>query len=187
MKKKTNEEFLKELKTVNTNIYPLEKYNGADNKILVRCLKCNYEWHVKPNNILHGKGCPKCAIKRTHDLQRKDTDTFIKELNNINNSIKVIGNYINCHTKIKIKCLVCGNEFYSNPNTLLSGSGCRGLWCVRYATCTHGCTRRPHHTVAARLPAVLLLYPLPLLGLLYQTDRSTILFPQVRTGRRYRH
>ena len=124
MRKKTNDEFLLELNNINKNVLPLELYNGANNKILFRCLICGYEWRTNPCNILNGKGCPKCAIKRTHDLQRKDTNTFIDELKTVNKKLEVIGEYINCHTKIKVRCLSCSYEFLSYPNSLLSGSSC---------------------------------------------------------------
>ena len=60
--KKTNEQFLEELKHINCNIIPLEEYIDDHTKIKCMCLIHNYKWKVTPNKILHRKtGCPKCS------------------------------------------------------------------------------------------------------------------------------
>ena len=68
-RKKTNEEFVKELEKVNPNIELLEEYKYALEPILCRCKKDGYVWKSRPADLLKGKGCPKCAgnIKKTHD------------------------------------------------------------------------------------------------------------------------
>lgn len=60
--RKTNEQFLKELKQMNPDILPLEEYHDIHTKIKCKCLKHNYEWLASPDKILFRKtGCPKCA------------------------------------------------------------------------------------------------------------------------------
>ena len=118
--KKTNEQFLKELKEVNDNIEPLEEYNGANGKIKVKCLKCNHTWISTPDRLLNKKyGCPKCALIDKSIKTRKNNDEFLKELKEINPNIEPLEEYINRHTKIKFKCKICGNEFYNTPGTIL--------------------------------------------------------------------
>ena len=57
----SHEDYLKRLSNNNiTDIIPLEEYVSAKTKILHKCLKCNHEWHTKPDNVLHGYGCPVC-------------------------------------------------------------------------------------------------------------------------------
>lgn len=58
--KKTNQEFIDELKNINPNIQTLEEYQGAHIKILCKCLKDDYTWYAEPNTLLKGVGCPKC-------------------------------------------------------------------------------------------------------------------------------
>ena len=58
--KKSNEEFIKELKEKKIEYKPLEKYDGASKKILFQCNQCGNIWGAKPTNILSGRGCPKC-------------------------------------------------------------------------------------------------------------------------------
>lgn len=56
---------------------------------------------------------------------RKTTKQFNEEVKNkTNNKYKVIGKYINAHTKIKIKHSECGNVFKMTPNHFLSGNRC---------------------------------------------------------------
>lgn len=58
--RKTNDEFLIELKRKNIIYTPLEKYNGNNNKIKWLCYKCNNIFYSSPNNILNGRGCSYC-------------------------------------------------------------------------------------------------------------------------------
>ena len=59
--KKTHDRFLSELKETNENILPLERYKGANKKILCRCQVCGNKWLVTPHKLLGGRGCPDCA------------------------------------------------------------------------------------------------------------------------------
>ena len=61
---KTNEQYIKELNNVNSNIVVLEKYIGANTPILHKCLIDGYQWYAQPSNILFGKGCPQCKESR---------------------------------------------------------------------------------------------------------------------------
>lgn len=62
--KKTHDEYLKNIKEKAFQIIPLEEYKTSSKYILHKCLICNYEWNVKPSNILNGHGCPVCAGKK---------------------------------------------------------------------------------------------------------------------------
>lgn len=56
-KKKTNQEFLVEIPK---EYEPLEEYQNAYTKILMRHKKCGFIWKITPHNLLTGKGCPRC-------------------------------------------------------------------------------------------------------------------------------
>lgn len=62
--KKTHEQYVLEVATINPNIKVVGEYVNAKQNILHRCKIDGYEWEAKPNNILNGMGCPVCA-KRT--------------------------------------------------------------------------------------------------------------------------
>lgn len=62
--RKTHKQYIEEVDKVDPNIEVIGKYIDDCTKILHRCKFDGYEWMVKPNNILHGKGCPKCNLSK---------------------------------------------------------------------------------------------------------------------------
>lgn len=125
VRKKTHEEFVKDLNKVHgERVYiPLEKYINARTKILVKHSKCGYEWEIKPNSLLSGKGCPKCngGIKKTHD-------EFVKDVKDkYGNEYTVLEQYVNDCTKILVRhnCKECNfHEWEITPSNLLQGRIC---------------------------------------------------------------
>lgn len=123
-KKKTHEEFIKELKEKDFKVEPIEEYKGAKEKIQFKCTICNHVWFACPSNILSGFGCPKCAAKRTSESQTKSQNRFIDDMLKINPFIKLIGHYINANTNTDFYCTKCGFIWNARPNNLLHGKGC---------------------------------------------------------------
>lgn len=123
-KQKTNEQFLSELAKKNKTIIPLEEYKKANEKILVECRICGNNWQATPNNLLQGRGCPKCAARITHNQQRKSNNTFINELLKVNPRIKALGEYTGSDNHIQVECLECGFKWSPRAGVLLQGSGC---------------------------------------------------------------
>lgn len=58
--RKTHEQYVLELKEVDSNIVVLDTYIDAITPILHKCLIDKHEWYARPGNILFGYGCPKC-------------------------------------------------------------------------------------------------------------------------------
>ena len=56
--------------------------------------------------------------------KRKTQEQFIIELQEVNPSIEVIGQYKTALTKIRVKCSVCNNVWETKPSSLLLGRGC---------------------------------------------------------------
>lgn len=117
--KLTHEEFITELYKINPNIEVLGTYINRTTKIKCKCKIDGYEWLVKPFNLLHGRGCPKCggSLKLTHE-------EFINRLKQVNPNIEVLGTYINSDTKINCKCKIDGYIWEARPYSLLKGYGC---------------------------------------------------------------
>jgi len=61
--------------------------------------------------------------------KKKTHDEYLLELKRKNILVKPLENYINAMKKINHKC-ICGNEWFTSPNTVLSGRTC-------------GCSRTP--------------------------------------------
>ena len=123
-KTKTNDQFIHELQLVNPDVVPLEPYIKSSTPIECKCKKCESIWKSRPNNLLHGYGCPKCGIKKRAKTQSKKNDVFLKELLSINPSVELLEAYNGSHNPIKCKCRVCGYQWKVSPTNLLSGKSC---------------------------------------------------------------
>lgn len=120
--RKVPEEELKRMTENNGFIYVGNELTNGKRYIIYKCPK---HLNIGEQKTLVGtmrisKGnCPECLNRN------KDTNKFVNELKSINNNIKILGEYVNSHKKIKCKCKICGYEWYGQPNNLLSGEGCR--------------------------------------------------------------
>lgn len=61
-RRKTEKQFLEELKNINPNIEVVGKYNGAGEKIECKCKICSTEWNPRASHLLEGIGCPECFM-----------------------------------------------------------------------------------------------------------------------------
>lgn len=118
-KKKTAEQYVKELAEANPNIVVLEEYVNAKTPILHQCKLDNYKWKVIPNNLLCGHGCQICAGN-----QKKTTGKYKLELATINPDIEVLGEYDTANVHILHKCKKDGYEWMAATSNVLFGCGC---------------------------------------------------------------
>lgn len=123
-KRKTHEQFINELKHINPKIEVLGQYITALTKIQVKCTICGKLWDATPSALLNKNGCPDCGIKKIGNALRKSDETFISELQIINENIKPLEKYKGNKKKILLQCKICGNEWRTTPHILLSGHGC---------------------------------------------------------------
>lgn len=116
---KTHEQYLLDLKKFNPNIIPLEKYVNEKTKILHKCLICEFEWKVRPNNVLTHKGCPKCNkhIVKSHD-------DFINIVQQNNPEIEILETFLPSQLTIKCKCRKHNIIWNANVESILRGGGC---------------------------------------------------------------
>ena len=120
-KKKSNNEFIREVQLIHHNRYDYSKLEYVNNKTKV-CIICpdHGEFWQIPSDHLNGKGCPQCAGN-----VRYNKDTFVEKAKIIHNDrydySKV--QYVNAHTKV---CIICPEhgEFWQTPNNHLNGNGC---------------------------------------------------------------
>ena len=116
---KTHEQYVKELKEINSNISVIEKYVNSSVAILHQCLIDGYQWDAQPNNMLSGFGCPKCSkrFRRTHE-------DYVRELYDINSNIEVIEQFKGLQTPILHRCKLHKFDWLANPENILNGHGC---------------------------------------------------------------
>lgn len=68
---KTTEFFQKEVNQKYHSSYQiLGEYTKARVPLLVRNLKCGHEYMISPDNLLRGKGCPKCSIRQSSYMDK---------------------------------------------------------------------------------------------------------------------
>ncbi len=126
---RTHQEFKEEMNRINPQIELVGKYIKVTERLEVRCKKCGYIWEPLCYSLLSGKGCPHCsaieaARKRKNKLVSKTTEQFCIEIEKINPTIKIIGEYVNNKTKILVECSNCKKQWYVVPASLLNGHGC---------------------------------------------------------------
>ena len=135
-KKKTHNEFVKEVKDKYGNEYiVLGEYINNRTKIKVKhnCKECNYhEWGIRPHHLLQGYGCPICGkekVRKTHGVRsRRNPVDFVEKIKEkYQEEYEILGEYINSQTKILVRhnCDKCKNyEWLVRPYSLLQGHGC---------------------------------------------------------------
>lgn len=121
-RKLTHEQFLNKFYEKNKHSNDIEilgTYINSQTKIKCKCKIDGHEWSVKPNDLLNGHGCSKCA-----GLAKPTTEEFINKLQQVNPNIEVLGSYKNNRIKIKCKCKIDGYIWEAAPSNLLQGYGC---------------------------------------------------------------
>jgi len=123
---KGNERFLSELSEKAPNVEPLEEYVSATTKISVKCKKCGHTWKSRPDSLLHGNECKKCAMRYVQNLKIKSHEQFMKEIEERNanaGTFVVLGKYEHGEKRIDCKCLKCGRHWMARPQSLVTKNG----------------------------------------------------------------
>lgn len=125
-KKKTNKDFIKELKKVHNDVYDYSKvkYFGALDKIKVVCKK-HGEFEISAHNHLNGQGCKLCGNTKNSDKNKSNKNEFIEKAEKIHGNKydynKTV--YNNSRTKVTITCSIHG-DFEQRPADHIQGRGC---------------------------------------------------------------
>lgn len=92
-----------------------------------RCHKCRHEWEsFYPQIYFSGRsGCPECSRAARIQASRKTHEKFCDEISQKIPHIKVVGEYVNSVTPIKLYCSIHDTYFERTPNSLLNAkTGC---------------------------------------------------------------
>lgn len=134
-RKALHTEFVEKLLSVNLHYSQhefelLSEYNGADNPVACRCLKCKKEWYRNAYDLINkGSGCPYCSALARGKAARKTNKQFLSELFENNGYyreglIDVVGNYVSSKEAIECMCITCKQRWDAMPQALLNGTGC---------------------------------------------------------------
>ena len=124
-KTRTHEEYVEQLKRVDPNILPLEKFITCTTPILHYCKKHNIQWKAIPDNVLRGHGCKECGNEKIGIKNAKIFKQYQEELYSKFPDIECIGEYVNSTTPVLHKCKKCGYEWMSQPTYILNSMGCK--------------------------------------------------------------
>ena len=111
--KKTHEEFLSQMLTINPSIQPISEYVAAAKSIECRCNVCRHEWTSLPNRLLRGTGCPKCTGRVNPTLEELQ-----EQLDFLGKDFEVSGEFNKSTDLISVKCRLCLFEWESLSNVL---------------------------------------------------------------------
>ena len=122
------EEFIKKALKKHGDIYDYSLVDYKNNKtnVTIICKKCGTVFTPRPDNFLHGTGCPKCgkdiAKKNISDTQESFITKAIEKHGDRYDYSLV--KYIKSSIKVKIKCNKCGSIFEQTPAMHIQGNGC---------------------------------------------------------------
>ena len=115
--KKTHEQFMQEVNSLNPNVEILSQYINAKTKIKRKCTICGDISFMLPKGILGGI-CKGCASQKMHSLFSKSSEDYEKDFINKYKNYSLIDKYINAHTKIKIIHNKCQKSFMFHPSRI---------------------------------------------------------------------
>jgi predicted nucleic acid-binding Zn-ribbon protein len=125
-KKLTHEEFVEKANEVHNFQYEyLSEYVNSYTKLKMKHKVCEYEFEQKPGSHIHlNNGCPKCGIDKSRKKSYSN-EKFVEKANEVHNfEYEYLSEYIDSHTKIKMKHKSCGHIFEQITNDHLNNSGC---------------------------------------------------------------
>ena len=115
-KRLTTEDYINRCKKQGLDL-PIEDYVNNSTKIKHKC-KYGHIYEQRPDSHLHGFGCNICSRKK-----HKTPEEYYQECKDKGLDLP-IEDYVNNSTKIKHKCIKCGNIYYQRPHAHLNGNGC---------------------------------------------------------------
>lgn len=124
--KSTKEEFIAKAKKIYGNKYAYNFVEYVNNKtpIKITCQE-HGEFYVRPDNFLHGHGCPKCGIKSRPQCLPWSNEKFIERAKLVHGDKYTYEktNYKNYEKNVIVTCKKHG-DFITNPSNFLQGHGC---------------------------------------------------------------
>lgn len=126
MRKKTNFEFIKEVrKLVGNSFIPITSYKGNKIKVAFYHVDCGKVFYMSPNSFLRGQRCPSCGVISRTVKQTYTQKEFDKKIAKVNHGrYVVLSKYKFADVKLDVRCLRCGRIFHPIAHNLFRGTGC---------------------------------------------------------------
>ena len=126
-RRKTNEEWAKEVKSMVGNEYTfLDPYINNKTKLHVRHNKCGYVYSVVPDSFLRGRRCPKCSKIISIKKRSKTNEEWVSQVKSlVGNEYTFLESYVSAGTPIAVRHNVCKHTMKMRPDNFLHGARCR--------------------------------------------------------------
>lgn len=114
MRKKTNEEFLEEVEKLpyDKKYKMLEEYKGSKMKIKALYKPDNKVVTIYSNHFLQGYEPSSVGYKKSAKTKNNNGRNRFEKYIKTRSDIEILEDYINCNSKIKTRCLLCGYIWY---------------------------------------------------------------------------
>lgn len=116
--------FIKRAEELHGNKYDYSKtiYIKSSEKVIIKCIKHNYEFPQSPNSHLQNHGCKKCATDENIKNQSSNNNDFIKRCEEKYPNLIDYSEtkYINCKIKCIFICKKCNTKYERQPIKMLS-------------------------------------------------------------------
>lgn len=119
-RRKTHDEYIRELKEKGIQAEPLEPYKGANTKIKHRWKSCGHVTEAAPKNILAGCGCGECRRERTVN----NHEDYLDALDRLGLEVVPLEPYKKSIVKLKHQWKKCGHITSVSPNAVLARKKC---------------------------------------------------------------
>lgn len=119
--KKTDKRFKQEVENLVGSEYTfLDTYVNSYTKLRVKHNKCGNTYEVTPSHFFNGTRCPHCfgAFKKTNAQFQQEVYDLV------GNEYTFLDDYVNAHTKLKVKHNKCGKIYDVQPANFFSGQRC---------------------------------------------------------------
>lgn len=124
MKKRTHEEYVREVNVKNPNIEVVGEYVNSNTKIMHRCLIHNIYWKTTPSRVLQGSGCEKCGIEKQSKSKTRTNEEYVQQLKFANPNIIALEPFKTINDKISHHCMKHNITWNAIPGNVLKGCGC---------------------------------------------------------------
>lgn len=124
MKKKTHEEYTRELEDKDFGIIAIEQYVNNSTPILHYCIEHGIYWKTTPGRILNGRGCPQCKKEKFRRAMCKTHEKYVDELKEKLPHIVAIEKYVDKSTHIMHYCTKHDMYWSATPDNVLHSNGC---------------------------------------------------------------
>lgn len=121
---KTRDEYIAELNEKNPNLELIGEYLGSKVSTTHLCKTHNVIFDTTPDTAFRGGGCQYCKIDKMRVSKLKTEEQYIAELAEKNQSVKLVGKYIDSLTPTEHVCLIHNVVWETTPARALYGAGC---------------------------------------------------------------